>query len=95
MLAHASLLAAVLSVTSLFSPAQAFDDNAARSKTVYQVVTDRFALTDPKASPACDTSDMVYCGGTWKGTEQKLDYIRGMGFDTVRLYLSRANRMIG
>lgn len=80
----AGLLTAFLAVASLVdSGVNAFDDNAARSKTVYQVVTDRFALTDSSASPTCDTSDRNYCGGTWKGTEQKLDYIKGMGFDTV------------
>lgn len=79
-----NLLAAIISATSLsLSTVHAFDDNAARSKSVYQVVTDRFALTDTSSSRSCDTSDMVYCGGTWKGTEEKLDYIQGMGFDTV------------
>jgi len=24
-----------------------------------------------------------YCGGTWKGIEQNLDYIKGMGFDAI------------
>ncbi|KAJ9093132.1 hypothetical protein QFC19_008475 [Naganishia cerealis] len=78
------LLAAFLSVASLsLSAVQAFDDNAARSKSVYQIVTDRFALTSTTESRTCNTDDKVYCGGTWKGTEEKLDYIRGMGFDTV------------
>ncbi|KAJ9108825.1 hypothetical protein QFC21_000145 [Naganishia friedmannii] len=79
-----SLLAALIFVASLsVNTVHAFDDNAARSKSVYQVVTDRFALTNPSDSRTCDTDDMVYCGGTWKGTEEKLDYIHGMGFDTV------------
>ena len=24
-----------------------------------------------------------YCGGTWKGIENNLDYIAGMGFDAI------------
>lgn len=54
-----------------------------RSRTVYQVVTDRFALPDGSTSKACNAGDRNYCGGTWAGLTAKLDYIKGMGFDTV------------
>ncbi|KFZ01004.1 hypothetical protein V501_10293 [Pseudogymnoascus sp. VKM F-4519 (FW-2642)] len=51
-----------------------------REASIYQVLTDRFATTDG-TSPHCHISN--YCGGTWKGIENKLDYIQGMGFDAV------------
>lgn len=47
-----------------------------------QVVTDRFARSD-NASPSCDTSQREYCGGTWKGITNHLDYIQDLGFDAV------------
>ncbi|KAI0365853.1 glycoside hydrolase family 13 protein [Pilatotrama ljubarskyi] len=53
-----------------------------RNRTIYQLVTDRFATADG-SSPSCDTSQRQYCGGTWKGIVNKLDYIQNMGFDAV------------
>ncbi|KAI0691609.1 alpha-amylase [Earliella scabrosa] len=53
-----------------------------RNRTVYQLVTDRFATSDT-SGPHCDTSDRQYCGGTWKGIIKKLDYIQSMGFDAI------------
>ena len=47
-----------------------------------QLVTDRFATSDD-SSPTCNTDDRVYCGGTWQGIINKLDYIQGMGFDAI------------
>ncbi|KAK4683535.1 alpha-amylase, partial [Tremellales sp. Uapishka_1] len=58
------------------------DASAARSRRVYQLVTDRFALPNSTA-PTCNTADQKYCGGTWSGITSKLDYIQGMGFDTI------------
>lgn len=47
-----------------------------------QVLTDRFAKTSSSSTSAC--SDLSsYCGGTWKGMEQRLDYIQGLGFDAI------------
>ena len=46
------------------------------SRSVYQVLTDRFA--PPDGSPLVDSKCRnlkKYCGGTWKGIEQNLDYI--------------------
>lgn len=33
--------------------------------------------------PACDTSKREYCGGTWQGLIDRLDYIQNMGFTAV------------
>lgn len=56
-----------------------------RNRSIYQVMTDRFARTDGSTTTACDTSTNggVYCGGTWQGLINNLDYIQGMGFDAV------------
>eukprot|EP00029_Vermamoeba_vermiformis_P005603 TRINITY_DN1998_c0_g1_i1.p1 TRINITY_DN1998_c0_g1~~TRINITY_DN1998_c0_g1_i1.p1 ORF type:complete len:471 (-),score=85.46 TRINITY_DN1998_c0_g1_i1:52-1464(-) len=52
-----------------------------RSKTIYQLLTDRFARSDGSTSPCADIS--TYCGGTWQGVENNIDYITGMGFDAI------------
>ncbi|KAJ3805543.1 alpha-amylase [Lentinula aff. lateritia] len=52
------------------------------NRSIYQVVTDRFALGNG-SSPRCATSERKYCGGNWQGIISKLDYIQGMGFDAI------------
>lgn len=49
-----------------------------RNEIVYQVMTDRFARTDGSITASCNLND--YCGGTWKGLINHLDYIQNMGF---------------
>ena len=61
-----------------------------RSRSVYQVVTDRFARTDQSTTATCNTSSRMYCGGTWQGLIKKLDYIQNMGFTAVQM----TNRML-
>lgn len=61
----------------------ALSSNDMRSRSVYQLVTDRFALPSNATSTSCDPSARQVCGGTWSGIQSKLDYIKGMGFDTV------------
>jgi alpha-amylase len=56
-----------------------------KSRSVYQTMTDRFARTDGSTVSPCNTTAGLYCGGTWKGTIDKLDYIQGMGFDAVMI----------
>lgn len=52
-----------------------------RSRTIYQILTDRFAKTDDNRSPCYNLSN--YCGGTFQGITNHLDYIQGMGFDAI------------
>ncbi|CDW86894.1 alpha catalytic domain containing protein [Stylonychia lemnae] len=52
-----------------------------KSRSIYQLLTDRFQ-TDDGSAGSCDNL-RKYCGGTWKGIESKLDYIKGMGFDAI------------
>jgi len=52
-----------------------------RSRTIYQLLTDRFALTNGSTQPCADLSN--YCGGSFQGIINNLDYITGMGFDAI------------
>mmetsp|Transcript_80558 Transcript_80558/g.207345 ORF Transcript_80558/g.207345 Transcript_80558/m.207345 type:complete len:606 (-) Transcript_80558:586-2403(-) len=52
-----------------------------QNKVVYQVITDRFAPSNGSEAPCDDLSN--YCGGTWKGIVDHLDYIQGLGADAI------------
>ncbi|OSX57019.1 glycoside hydrolase family 13 protein [Postia placenta MAD-698-R-SB12] len=71
------LLACFLSLPVFAASAQDW-----QKRSIYQLVTDRFATSDG-TSPACDTSKREYCNGTWQGVIGKLDYIQNMGFDAI------------
>ncbi|KIO25152.1 glycoside hydrolase family 13 protein [Tulasnella calospora MUT 4182] len=65
-----------------------------RSRSIYQLITDRFALPsgssiDPKT---CNPAQAKFCGGTWQGIMQHLDYIQGMGFTAI--WISPVNQNI-
>lgn len=68
---------------TLYPAALAATADEWRSKTIYQVMTDRFARSDGSTTATCDTSQGIYCGGSWQGLIDRLDYIQGMGFDAV------------
>lgn len=61
-----------------------------QERSIYQLVTDRFAKTTDD-SGACDSAARQYCGGTWQGVINHLDYIQGMGFDAVWISPAMAN----
>ena len=52
-----------------------------KKRAVYQVLTDRFATENDNAGSCGNLSQ--YCGGTYKGMINHLDYIAGMGFDAI------------
>ncbi|KAJ5667597.1 hypothetical protein N7507_003461 [Penicillium longicatenatum] len=54
-----------------------------RSQSIYFLLTDRFGRTDSSTTAACDVSDRIYCGGSWQGIINQLDYIQGMGFTAI------------
>ncbi|KAH6675165.1 glycoside hydrolase family 13 protein [Halenospora varia] len=54
-----------------------------RSRSIYQVFTDRFALTNGSTDAICPPGYGGFCGGTWQGIINKLDYIQGMGFTAI------------
>ncbi|KAJ5491759.1 Acid alpha-amylase [Penicillium diatomitis] len=54
-----------------------------RSQSIYFLMTDRFGRTDNSVTASCNTNDRVYCGGSWQGIINHLDYIQGMGFTAI------------
>jgi alpha-amylase len=52
-----------------------------KSRVIYQLLTDRFAKDGDDSKITCNLGN--YCGGTFKGIEEHLDYIKGMGFDAI------------
>lgn len=68
----------------LATAAQALTAAQWESQSIYQIVTDRFARTDGSTTASCNLSQ--YCGGTWQGIIDHLDYIQGMGFTAVSLH---------
>ncbi|KAE8155105.1 glycoside hydrolase superfamily [Aspergillus avenaceus] len=68
---------------ALLGSTQAAKIDAWKSRSIYQTMTDRFARTDGSTTAPCNTTQGLHCGGTWRGTIDRLDYIQGMGFDAV------------
>ncbi|KAL2826977.1 glycoside hydrolase superfamily [Aspergillus cavernicola] len=54
-----------------------------RSQSIYFLLTDRFARTDGSTTAACDLAQRAYCGGSWQGIINQLDYIQNMGFTAI------------
>ncbi|KAI0055861.1 alpha-amylase [Artomyces pyxidatus] len=81
-----------LVASSLLAAAPTLAANAAdwSTRSIYQLITDRFATTNDAALP-CDSNARRYCGGTWQGIIKHLDYIQHMGFDAVWISPVSAN----
>ncbi|KAK2025593.1 alpha amylase [Colletotrichum zoysiae] len=77
-------IAATLSLLAVgaIQGVSALDAAGWRNQSIYQVLTDRFATSDG-SKPACDTTQGLYCGGTWKGITKNLDYIQNLGATAV------------
>jgi len=86
-LQHARLVVLSLFLVALFPPATSAASLAEwRERSVYQVVTDRFAWgngSQDATPPPCQVELGLYCGGTWQGIKANLDYIQGMNFDAI------------
>jgi len=78
---HKPLLFTLLCYLTLLTSAANKDEW--RKRSIYQVIVDRFARTDGSTTAPCNVKDRDYCGGTWKGIQNNLDYIQGMGFDAI------------
>ncbi|KAH9914300.1 glycoside hydrolase superfamily [Fomitopsis serialis] len=76
------MLGSVLAACALAASALAATPAEWQQRSIYQLVTDRFATSDG-SSPTCDTEDRIYCGGSWQGVINQLDYIQYMGFDAI------------
>ncbi|KAK6064102.1 glycoside hydrolase family 13 protein (alpha amylase) [Seiridium cupressi] len=69
-------------LTALWATAaQALSATEWQSQSIYQIITDRFSRTDGSTTASCNLSQ--YCGGTWQGIINQLDYIQGMGFTAI------------
>lgn len=88
--AISGISAVVLLVLTSLQWAGALPTQDWKRRSIYQVITDRFA----KEAGKPDTCDELYdrgekctygnyCGGTFDGIADKLDYIQGMGFDAI------------
>lgn len=54
-----------------------------RAQSIYHTLTDRFARTDNSTRASCNATNRVYCGGSYQGIINHLDYIQGMGFTAL------------
>ncbi|KAJ2931426.1 hypothetical protein H1R20_g5722, partial [Candolleomyces eurysporus] len=61
-----------------------------RGRSIYQIITDRFALPSGSPNSTCDTTRQAYCGGTWNGIRENLDYIQNAGFTAI--WISPVNK---
>ncbi|EAW14194.1 alpha-amylase [Aspergillus clavatus NRRL 1] len=52
-------------------------------RSIYQIMTDRFARPKGSSDAACDP--FKYCGGSWAGIIEKLDYIQDLGFTAIQI----------
>jgi len=75
-----AIVALLLQVTSLVHAA---DTAAWKSRSIYFVLTDRIARSSSDTGGGACGNLGRYCGGTFKGLESKLDYIKGLGFDAI------------
>lgn len=73
-------IALILHVVTL---ARAADTSAWKSRSIYFALTDRVARSSSDTGGSSCSNLGNYCGGTFKGLESKLDYIKGMGFDAI------------
>jgi len=71
----------LFSLTLLISTSQCKTAEEWKSRAIYQILTDRFDRGNGDLSDCKNMSN--YCGGTFKGIEQNLDYIQGMGFNAI------------
>lgn len=78
----------VLVFTTWISTIQAASRDEWKSRSIYQIVTDRFALSNGSTNASCDAAKGLYCGGTFRGIIEKLDYIQDLGFSAVSISFS-------
>jgi alpha-amylase len=81
--AFVSFFAALVLLFTFVQPTRAATPDEWRTRSIYQIITDRFARTDGSTTQPCNTTAQLYCGGTFQGIINQLDYIQGMGFTAV------------
>ncbi|KAJ1030511.1 hypothetical protein NDA16_001420 [Ustilago loliicola] len=83
---HFSQWTSLLAAAALFfgsSNTEAATPAAWKTRTIYQIVTDRFGVPNGVTPSSCSAGTNVYCGGTFQGIIAKLDYIQNIGFDAI------------
>lgn len=75
-----AIVAFLLQISALVAAA---DTAAWKSRSIYFVLTDRIARSSSDTGGGSCSDLGKYCGGTFKGLESKLDYIKGLGFDAI------------
>lgn len=73
----------------------AADTNAWKPRSIYFALTDRIARNGSDVGGSACSNLGNYCGGTFKGLEAKLGYIKGMGFDAIWITPVVTNRAGG
>ena len=81
LIAAASVLSLCVSHLSLQATARTAEEW--KSRSIYQIITDRFSLPPPSNSTADCANIHSYCGGTWSGIASRLDYIQSLGFNAI------------
>ena len=90
-MASTSLVSSLLKGCLLFAllfqnfitPSLAASKDEWRARSVYQILTDRFARDDSTKHIKCEPGMGRRCGGTWRGIRDNLDYVQNMGFDAI------------
>jgi len=70
-------------LVSKFRPAAAATAKQWRSRSIYQIITDRFALLPGQVVNECNLADQTFCGGTWNSIRETLDYVQNAGFTAI------------
>ncbi|KAI0320503.1 glycoside hydrolase family 13 protein [Amylostereum chailletii] len=68
---------------SLVSLAAAATADQWRGRSIYQIITDRFALPAGADRNQCNPEAQTWCGGTWNTIRENLDYIQDAGFTAI------------
>jgi alpha-amylase len=80
---YPQMLLLFLAFFSAFRFSSAASASDWRGHSIYQVMTDRFARSDGSVTSPCNPQDRSYCGGSWRGIIDNLDYIQNMGFTAI------------
>jgi len=68
---------------TFIGPALAATADQWRGRSIYQLITDRYALPSGANVNACNVSEATWCGGTWGTITNNLDYIQHAGFTAI------------
>ncbi|KAK0611815.1 alpha-amylase-like protein [Immersiella caudata] len=80
---RASLVSAAAAVLAFSGLASAANLTEWKDRSIYQVMIDRYALTDGSTDHECAAH--LTCGGTWAGLLNKLDYIEDLSFTAIQI----------